>query len=222
MKPQLHYGEDDCPVSVAYDFPNDDELHFEIEMIDFFKAKDVCDDLGVVKKVINEGLGWESPREPYEVTAWISAETGDGKLILSYMEGEPYFFTFGKSEVPKSLEMGIGMMPRGEKAVVYVTSQYLTQSPLIPVMEGLEEVHFEVQLVHFIQDWTGLKFRSIMDEAEKIRLTGNRLFKEGKFKLAKAKYEKNLLHLDVAACQLKLGECRNSIDTCNKMQTLHM
>ena len=43
------------------------------------------------------------------------------------------------------------MMPRGEKAVVYVTSQYLTQSPLIPVMEGLEEVHFEVQLVHFIQ-----------------------------------------------------------------------
>uniref|UniRef100_A0A7N2LXR6 peptidylprolyl isomerase n=1 Tax=Quercus lobata TaxID=97700 RepID=A0A7N2LXR6_QUELO len=39
MKPQLHNSEDDCPVSVAYDFPNDDELHFEIEMIDFFKAK---------------------------------------------------------------------------------------------------------------------------------------------------------------------------------------
>ncbi|KAF3961422.1 hypothetical protein CMV_013954 [Castanea mollissima] len=32
----------------------------------------------------------------------------------------------------------------------------------------------------------------------------------------------NLLHLDVAACQLKLGECRNSIDTCNKMQTLRI
>ncbi|KAM4128099.1 hypothetical protein ACJW30_02G140600 [Castanea mollissima] len=151
MKPQLHYGEDDCPVSVAYDFPNDDELHFGIEMLDFFKAKDVSDDLGVVKKVINEGLGWESPREPYEVTAWISAETGDGKLILSYMEGEPYFFTIGKSEVLKSLEMGIGTMACGEKAVVYVNSQYLTQSPLIPVIEGLEEVHFEVQLVHFIQ-----------------------------------------------------------------------
>ncbi|KAF3961425.1 hypothetical protein CMV_013955 [Castanea mollissima] len=145
----MHYGEDDCPVSVAYDFPNDDELHFGIEMLDFFKAK-----------VINEGLGWESPREPYEVTAWISAETGDGKLILSYMEGEPYFFTIGKSEVLKSLEMGIGTMACGEKAVVYVNSQYLTQSPLIPVIEGLEEVHFEVQLVHFIQ--------------------GNRLFKEGK------------------------------------------
>nr|POE59487.1 peptidyl-prolyl cis-trans isomerase pasticcino1 [Quercus suber] len=317
MKPQVHYGEDDCPVSVVNEYPKDDELHFEIEMIDFFKAKVVSDDLGVVKKVINEGQGWESPREPYEVKAWISAKTGDGKLILSHMEGEPYFFTFGKSEVPKGLEMGIGTMTRGEKAIVYVTSQYLTQSPLIPVIESFEEVHFEVELVHFIQvrdmlgdgrlikrrirdgkgdfpmdcplhdsllrvhykgmlldgerrvfydtrvdnndqplefssgeglvpegfemcvrlmlpgeialvtcppdyaydkfprpanvpegahvqweiellgfempkDWTGLNFKSIMDDAEKIRLTGNRLFKEGKFELAKAKYEKVL------------------------------
>ncbi|KAK4581994.1 hypothetical protein RGQ29_025234 [Quercus rubra] len=140
MKPQVHYGEHDCPVSVVSEFPKDDELHFEIEMIDFFKAKVVSDDLGAVKKVINEGQGWESPRDPYEVKAWISAKIGDGKLILLHMEGEPYFFTFGKSEVPKGLEMGIGTMARGEKAVAYVTSQYLTQSPLIPV-----------ELVHFIQ-----------------------------------------------------------------------
>lgn len=365
MKPQLHYAEDDCPVSISNNFPKDDELHFEIEMIDFFKAKVVSDDLGVVKKVINEGQGWESPREPYEVKAWISAKGGDGKLIMSHTEGEPYFFTLGKSEVPKGLEMGIGMMTRGEKAVIYVTSQYLTQSPLIPMMDGFEEVHFEVELVHFIQvrdmlgdgrlikrrirdgkgefpmdcplhdsllhvhykgmlpdeekrvfydtrvdnngqplefssgeglvpegfemsvrlmlpgeialvtcppdyaydkfprpanvpegahveweiellgfempkDWTGLNFKSIMDEAEKIRQTGNRLFKDGKFELAKAKYEKvlrefnhvnpqdddegkeflntrNLLHLNVAACQLKMGECRKSIETCNKV-----
>ena len=39
MKPQLHYAEEDCPVSVSSAFPKDDELHFEIEMIDFFKAK---------------------------------------------------------------------------------------------------------------------------------------------------------------------------------------
>ncbi|XP_065621215.1 peptidyl-prolyl cis-trans isomerase PASTICCINO1 [Quercus suber] len=86
MKPQVHYGEDDCPVSVVNEFLKDDELHFEIEMIDFFKAKVVSDDLGAVKKV------------------------------------------------PKGLEMGIGTMARGEKAVAYVTRQYLTQSPLIPVI----------------------------------------------------------------------------------------
>ncbi|XP_021829549.1 peptidyl-prolyl cis-trans isomerase PASTICCINO1 [Prunus avium] len=365
MKPQVHYGEDDCPVVAPSSFPKDDELHFEIEMIDFFKAKVISDDLGVVKKVVTEGQGWECPREPYEVKAWICAKTGDGKVIVSRTRGEPFFFNFGKSEVPKGLEMGIGTMTREEKAVIYVTSQYLTTSPFLPAVEGLEEVHFEVELVHFIQvrdmlgdgrlikrrirdgkgefpmdcplqdsllrvhykgmllneektiffdtrvdnhgqplefcsgeglvpegfemcvrlmvpeeialvtcppdyaydkfprpanvpegahiqweiellgfempkDWTGLNFQTIMEEAEKIRNTGNRLFKERKFELAKAKYDKvlrefnhvnpqddeegkifsntrNLLHLNVAACYLKMGECRKSIETCNKV-----
>ncbi|KAL9374251.1 hypothetical protein Peur_033871 [Populus x canadensis] len=364
MKPQMHYSEADCPVSPPSSFPRDDELHFEIEMIDFSKVKVVSDDLGVIKKVIDEGQGWESPREPYEVKAWISAKTGDDKVVLSPKQGEPYFFTFGKSEVPKGLEMGIGTMTREEKAVIYVTNQYLTESPLMSVA-GLEEVQFEVELIHFTQvrdmlgdgrlikrrlrdgkgefpmdcplqdsllhvhykgmllnkektvfidtridndgqplefssgeglvpegfemcvrlmlpgevalvtcppdyaydkftrpakvpegahieweiellgfempkDWTGLDFQGVMDEAEKIRTTGNRLFKEGKFELAKAKYEKvlrefnhvnpqddeegkvflntrNLLNLNVAACHLKLGECRKSIETCNKV-----
>ncbi|KAJ6968761.1 peptidyl-prolyl cis-trans isomerase PASTICCINO1 [Populus alba x Populus x berolinensis] len=364
MKPQMHYSEEDCPVSPPSSFPRDDELHFEIEMIDFSKVKVVSDDLGVIKKVIDEGQGWESPREPYEVKAWISAKTGDDKVILSPKQGEPYFFTIGKSEVPKGLEMGIGTMTREEKAVIYVTNQYLTESPLMSVV-GLEEVQFEVELIHFTQvrdmlgdgrlikrrlrdgkgefpmdcplqdsllrihykgmllneektvfidtridndgqplefssgeglvpegfemcarlmlpgevalvtcppdyaydkftrpanvpegahieweiellgfempkDWTGLDFQGVMDEAEKIRTTGNRLFKEGKFELAKAKYEKvlrefnhvnpqddeegkvflntrNLLNLNVAACHLKSGECRKSIETCNKV-----
>jgi hypothetical protein len=52
--------------------------------------------------------------------------------------------------VPKGLEMGIGTMVREEKAVIYVASQYLTESPLMPVIED-SEVQFEVELVHFIQ-----------------------------------------------------------------------
>ncbi|CAN1849949.1 Peptidyl-prolyl cis-trans isomerase PASTICCINO1 [Linum perenne] len=365
MKPSMHYGETDCPISPPSGFPKEDELHFEIEMIEFSKVKVVTDDLGVLKKVIEDGQGWECPREPYEVKARISAKTSDGKLILAHPQGEPYFFTFGKSEIPKGLEMGIGTMAREEKAVIYVTGEYLTDSPLLTTIEGLDEVHFEVELVHFIQvrdmlgdgrlikrrirdgkgefpmdcplhdsllrvhykamllndektvfydtkvdnggqplefssgeglvpegfemsvrlmlpgelalvtcppdyaydkftrpvnvpegahiqweiellgfempkDWTGMNFQSIMDDAEKIRSTGNRLFKEGKFELAKAKYDKvlrefnhvnpqddeegkiflntrNVLHLNVAACYLKMGEWRKSIETCNKV-----
>lgn len=47
--------------------------------------------------------------------------------------------------------MGIGTMARQEKAIIYVSSQYLTSSPFLPVVDGVEEVHFEVELVHFIQ-----------------------------------------------------------------------
>ncbi|XP_031127990.1 peptidyl-prolyl cis-trans isomerase PASTICCINO1 [Ipomoea triloba] len=365
MKPEMHYGEEDCPVSVSDSFPKEDELHFEIELIEFSKVKVVSSDLGVLKKVLEEGQSWESPREPYEVKARISAKSGDGKVILSHTQGEPYSFTFGKSEIPVGLEMGIGSMTRGEKAVVYVTRQYFSQSPLMAITEDIEEIHFEVELVHFIQvrdvlgdgrlikrrirdgrgdfpmdcplqdsllhvhykgmllneektvfydtkfdnngqplefssgeglvpegfemcvrlmlpgeialvtcppdyaydkferpanvpegayvqweielldfntqkDWTGFDFREIMEDVEKIKGTGNRLFKEGKFELAKAKYEKvlrefnhvhpqddeegkefsetrNLLHLNVAACYLKMGEHRKSIEACNKV-----
>ncbi|KAH7851997.1 hypothetical protein Vadar_019326 [Vaccinium darrowii] len=35
MKPKLHYGEEDCHLSVSDSFPLDAELHFEIQMIDF-------------------------------------------------------------------------------------------------------------------------------------------------------------------------------------------
>ncbi|KAK4748235.1 hypothetical protein SAY87_014821 [Trapa incisa] len=365
MKSQVHYGEEDCPVPVSSSFPKDNELHFEIEMIDFAKAKVISDDFGVVKKVLDEGEGWETPREPYEVKARISARTAEGKLIVSHSEGEIYCFTFGKSEVPKGLEMGIGTMTRREKAIIYVTKQYMSDSPFLSLGDSFDEIHFEVELVHFIQvrdmlgdgrlikrrirdgkgefpmdcplhdsrlqvhykgmllneqnkvfydtridndgqplefssgeglvpegfemcvrlmlpgeialvtcppdyaydkfprpanvpegahiqweiellgfemprDWTGLDFRSIMNEAGNIRNTGNRLFKEGKYELAKAKYEKvlrefnhvnpqddeegkefsdtrNLLNLNMAACYLKMGETRMSIESCNKV-----
>lgn len=58
--------------------------------------------------------------------------------------------------------MGIGTMTRGEKAVIYVTSQYLTQSPLIPTIDGFEEVNFEVELVHFIQVWSSSSLQIIL------------------------------------------------------------
>ncbi|CAI9297707.1 unnamed protein product [Lactuca saligna] len=365
MKPELHYGEDDCPVSVSDSFPKDAELNFEIELIDFSKVKVVTEDFGVMKKVLHEAQSWENPRDLYEVKARISAKLGNGQSLPLHIKSEPILFTFGKSEVPKGLEMGIGTMSRGEKAVVYVTNQYLSESPLLPSVEGIEEVHFEVELIHFIQvrdvlgdgrlikrrirdgkgefpmdcplqdsrlrvhykgmlldekktvfydtkvdndgeplefssgeglvpegfemcvrlmlpeevsrvtcppdyaydkftrpdnvpegayvewviellgfemqkDWTGMDFRAIMNDVENTKSTGNRLFKEGKFALAKAKYDKvlrefnhvnpqddeegkefantrNLLNLNVAACYLKMGDCRKSIETCNKV-----
>ncbi|KAL1549178.1 G1/S-specific cyclin pas1 [Salvia divinorum] len=365
VKPELHYGEEDCPVSVPDGFPKDDELHFEIELIEFSKVKVITEDLGILKKVKEDGQGWEQPREPYEVKAWISGKSGDGKVIFSQTHGEPFLFTYGKSEIPKGLELGIGTMTRGEKAIIYVIKEYLTQCPLMPSIEGVSEVHFEVELLHFIQvrdvlgdgrlikrrfhdgrgefpmdcplhdsllhvhykgmllneektvfydtrvdnigqpfefrsgeglvpegfemctrlmlpgeialvtcppdyaydkfprpanvplgayvqweielldyekqkDWTGFNFREIMDDVEKIKGTGNRLFKEGKYELAKAKYEhvlrefnhvnpqddeegkefsntRDLIHLNMAACLLKMGEYRKSVESCNKV-----
>lgn len=47
--------------------------------------------------------------------------------------------------------MGIGTMTKREKAVIYVNKQYLSDSPFLAMEESFDEVHFEVELVHFIQ-----------------------------------------------------------------------
>ncbi|MFS7907607.1 putative peptidylprolyl isomerase [Helianthus anomalus] len=39
MKPELHFGDDDCPVSISDSFSKDDQLNFEIELIEFSKIK---------------------------------------------------------------------------------------------------------------------------------------------------------------------------------------
>ena len=39
MKSGMHYGEEKCPVPTPDNFPKDDELHFEIQLIEFGKAK---------------------------------------------------------------------------------------------------------------------------------------------------------------------------------------
>lgn len=42
MKPEIHYAEEDCPVQTPDGFPKDDELNFEIDLLDFSKSK-VCE-----------------------------------------------------------------------------------------------------------------------------------------------------------------------------------
>jgi hypothetical protein len=70
IRPDLHYADPECPVTVAENFPKGEDLFFEIELLDFQKVKVLKDDLGVTKLVLRDGEGWETPRAPYEVNIW--------------------------------------------------------------------------------------------------------------------------------------------------------
>ncbi|XWS55599.1 hypothetical protein CRYUN_Cryun09bG0014600 [Craigia yunnanensis] len=109
--------------------------------------------------------------------------------------GEPLKFSSGEGMVPEGFEMCVRLMLPGEIALVTCSPDYAYYKFSMPsIVPGGAHVQWEIELLGFEmpKDWTGLNFKSIMDEAEKIRVTGNRLFKEGKFELAKAKYEKVL------------------------------
>ncbi|KAK8946302.1 Peptidyl-prolyl cis-trans isomerase PASTICCINO1 [Platanthera guangdongensis] len=157
--------------------------------------------------------------------------------------GEPLEFCSGEGLVPEGFEMSVRLMLPGEISLVTCPPDYAYDRFERPanVPEGAY-VQWEIELVGFEtpKDWTGLNFQNIMDEVVKIKSTGNRLFNQGKYELAKAKYDKvlreynhvnpqddeegktflnsrNTLHLNVAACFQKMGEYRKSIETCNKV-----
>lgn len=55
---------------------------------------------------------------------------------------------------------------------------------------------WEVELVSFekVRDWTDLDMDAVLQETVKIREQGNRLFKQGKYKFAKEKYQRVSAH----------------------------
>ncbi|URD81693.1 FKBP-type peptidyl-prolyl cis-trans isomerase [Musa troglodytarum] len=233
MKPEIHYAEEDCPVTVSDDFPKNDELHFEIEMLDFHKVKvrDMLGDGRLIKRRIVDGRG-EFPmdcplhdsllRVHYKGMLLNEEKTVFYDTIVDNY-GQPLEFRSGEGLVPEGLEMCVRLMLPGEISLVTCPPDYaydkFTRPAIVP--EGAH-VQWEIELLDF--------------EMPK----GNRLFKEGKYELAKAKYEKvlreynhvnpqdddegkiflnsrNSLHLNVAACYQKMGEFRKSIETCNKV-----
>ncbi|KAI5078705.1 hypothetical protein GOP47_0006376 [Adiantum capillus-veneris] len=367
VKPEFHYGDTKYQETVPDSYPKNEELMFEVELMDFFAVKVVADDLGVLKRILIEGEGWETPRQPYEVRLWLRWRMSADEEFVPLQKDEPFHFTLGQKEVPTGLELGISTMTRKEKSLIYVCGAHLTDASSIPNLPtDVEEIQFEVEIVQIIQvrdvvgdgrvvkrriqdgrgefpmdcplqdcvlrihykgylpraggliffdsrkdneggepvvfgsdeglvpeglemcvklmlpgeialvsstseyaydkfkrpdlvpegadvqwevelldfekakDWTGLTFQEIMNDADKIKAIGNRLFKEDKYNLAKAKYEKvlrefnhvnpqdeeetdtflqsrYLLHLNVAACYQKLGDHVKAIESCNKV-----
>ncbi|TYH03094.1 hypothetical protein ES288_A09G193700v1 [Gossypium darwinii] len=228
-----------------------EEVHFEVELVHFIQVRDMLGDGRLIKRRLHDGKGdfpmdcalHDSLLQVHYKGMLLNEEKTVFYDTRVDNQGEPLEFSSGEGMVPEGFEMCVRLMLPGEIALVTCPPDYaydkFSRPPSVP--EGAH-VQWEIELLGFEmpKDWTGLNFQEIMDEAEKIRVTGNRLFKEGKFELAKAKYEKvlrefnhvnpqtdeegkvfldtrNSLHLNVAACFLKMGECRKSIDACNKV-----
>lgn len=110
---------------------------------------DLSNDGGVLKEILKEGEGSESPGDNCTVSCHYTGTLLDGtKFDSSVDRGEPFEFQLGKGQVIKSWDIGVASMKKGEKCVLTCAPDYAYgkagSPPNIPPNSTLK---FELELL---------------------------------------------------------------------------
>ena len=82
-------------------------------------------DGGILKQIITEGSGTETPWSGDKVFVhYVGTLTDGSKFDSSRDRGERFSFNLGKSEVIKGWDQGVATMKIGEKAIFTINADY--------------------------------------------------------------------------------------------------
>lgn len=157
--------EDDFEFPTSSGAVDNDEMDMDMDNDDFAGGDDVpvlkvgdekeIGKTGVMKKLLQEGQGWERPSKGDEVEVHYVGTLLDGTQFDSSRDrGTPFKFKLGQGEVIKGWDEGIKTMKKGEKALFTIPPEMAYgESGSPPTIPPNATLLFEVELLN----WTSVK-----------------------------------------------------------------
>jgi len=197
----------------------------------------------VLKKELTKGEGYESPEfDTVAVVSWSLTVEGSAAVVE---EKKDVTVTIGADALPAGLETGIESMKKGERALIKILPSVRGAPEVHHIPAGVPAdatLVYEVELTSFEQAPKSWKLTTAVEKfdwANKRRTQGNDLFKTGKVEQAKKKYKASLdyissdyqmsdtekeeakgikvtIHLNMAACAIKVSDWKTVVEECDK------
>mmetsp|Transcript_4459 Transcript_4459/g.13527 ORF Transcript_4459/g.13527 Transcript_4459/m.13527 type:complete len:531 (+) Transcript_4459:128-1720(+) len=175
--------------------PEATKVEFDLTLLSWLKVEDLTGDRGVIKKILKEGDGWETPNEGALVTVSVAYRKLDNGVPGEVFEQHnPFIFKVIDGAVVDGLDKAVQKMKNKEKAIVYLKAPYAFGS--CPNMCPKEvspddDLQIDIEIISFerAKDSWSMSFEEKIEEIKLRKNKGNDLFKAGRSKLAKRHYE---------------------------------
>ncbi|CAN6238159.1 unnamed protein product [Urochloa humidicola] len=206
VKPQYGFGEEGRPASAEEGaVPPDATLRIDLQVVSWKTVTEIGHDKKVLKKILQEGEGYDRPNDCAIVRVKLIGKLADGTLFVKkgHDGEEPFEFKTDEDQVIEGLDKAVLSMKKGEVALVTVPPHHAFGANEtvqdLAIVPPNSSVYYEVELVSFDKEkdsWDLKNNAEKIEAAAKKKDEGNLWFKVNKYARASKRYKKALSFIE--------------------------